>query len=162
MNMLVGVLCEVVSVVSSVEKESMLVNYVKVTLQHMLQTSGIDVDGDHHIAKHEFENLLLVPGAAKAIQDVGVDPVGLMDCTDFIFQDGKELSFPDFMDMVLQLRGTNTATVKDLVDLRKLLVGEISSIEGKIQSAVLDAMSRVEGAKHEMGTSMPIPMPSSP
>merc|ERR1712046_231421 len=36
MNMLVGVLCEVVSVVSSVEKESLALNYVKSQLQQML------------------------------------------------------------------------------------------------------------------------------
>jgi hypothetical protein len=131
MNMLIGVLCEVVTVVSSVEKESMLVNYVKSTLQHMLTTSGIDMDGDAHISKREFEVLLEFPGAAKAIQEVGVDVVGLMDFTDFIFQDGKELSFPDFMDMVLQLRGTNTATVKDLVDLRKVLISELGSLDKK-------------------------------
>lgn len=128
MNMLVGVLCEVVSVVSAVEKESLLVNYVKGTLQHMLQTSGIDADGDHKIAKHEFEALLDMPGAAKAIQEVGVDVIGLMDFTDFIFKDGKELSFPDFMDMVLQLRGSNNATVKDVVDLRKHLTTEMQKL----------------------------------
>jgi hypothetical protein len=131
MNMLVGVLCEVVSVVSSVEKESLLVNYVKTTLQHMLITSGIDADGDHKIARSEFETLLELPGAARAIQEVGVDVVGLMDFTDFIFKDGKELSFPDFMDTILQLRGTNTATVKDIVDLRKLVVLELDKLSQK-------------------------------
>merc|ERR1719310_1466953 len=79
MNMLVGVLCEVVSVVSSVEKESLLVNYVKGTLLHMLQTSGLDADGDHLIAKHEFEALLENPIAAKALSEVGVDVIGLVD-----------------------------------------------------------------------------------
>jgi len=140
MNMLVGVLCEVVSVVSAVEKESLLVNYVKGTLQHMLTTSGIDADGDHKIAKHEFEALLDMPGAAKAIQEVGVDVVGLMDFTDFIFKDGRELSFPDFMDMVLQLRGSNNATVKDVVDLRKHLTSELSKFSETIQDQMDDAL----------------------
>merc|ERR1719440_2731180 len=43
MNMLVGVLCEVVSVVSSVEKESMLIGYVKGTLMNMLEGAGLDM-----------------------------------------------------------------------------------------------------------------------
>lgn len=132
MNMLVGVLCEVVSVVSSVEKESLLVNYVKGTLQHMLATSGIDVDGDQRIAKNEFGSLLQFEGAAKAIQEVGVDVVGLMDFTDFIFKDGKALSFPEFMDMILQLRGTNTATVKDIVDLRRYVTIELDMMDQRI------------------------------
>jgi hypothetical protein len=126
MNMLVGVLCEVVSVVSSVEKETLLVNFVKTQLQEMLATSGFDANNDNKISKEEFDGLLQKPQAARALQEVGVDVIGLVDFTDFIFKDGAELSFGDFMDVVLQLRGTNTATVKDIVDLRKLVVGEFA------------------------------------
>lgn len=140
MNMLVGVLCEVVSVVSSVEKESLLVNYVKGTLLHMLETSGLDADGDHLIAKPEFEALLENPAAAKALQEVGVDVIGLVDFTDFIFKDGRELSFPDFMEMVLQLRGSNIATVKDMVDLRKIILTELEKY-GEQQKEV-EALAR--------------------
>merc|ERR1719446_693203 len=64
MNMLVGVLVEVVSVVSSVEKESLTVMFVKTKLLGMLQSSGIDADGNKHISQHEFETLLLNPEAA--------------------------------------------------------------------------------------------------
>jgi len=141
MNMLVGVLCEVVSVVSSVEKESLLVNYVKGTLQHMLMTSGIDANGDHLISRHEFEELLEHPGAAKAIQEVGVDVVGLMDFSEWIFKDGKELSFPDFMDMVLQLRGSNVATVKDVVDLRKMVQAELEKLAPKFSEVISEAVN---------------------
>jgi len=148
MNMLVGVLCEVVSVVSSVEKESMLVGYVKSTLQHMLTYSGIDADGDFRISRKEFEELLVLPGAAKAIQEVGVDVLGLMDFTEFIFGDAeeaKELSFPDFMDMILQLRGSNTATVKEVVDLRKFIVSENQKIGNNIIKIINKAFSENGG-----------------
>eukprot|EP00928_Gymnodinium_smaydae_P017550 TRINITY_DN16710_c2_g1_i3.p1 TRINITY_DN16710_c2_g1~~TRINITY_DN16710_c2_g1_i3.p1 ORF type:complete len:390 (-),score=101.70 TRINITY_DN16710_c2_g1_i3:116-1285(-) len=125
MNMLVGVLCEVVSVVSSVEKETLLLNYVKMQLQDMLQNSDMDKDGDGMISKVEFQALLGNPDAAKAFAEIGVDVVGLIDFTDYIFQDGRALSFPAFMDVVLQLRGSNTATVKDMVDLRKCITFEL-------------------------------------
>merc|ERR1711920_191846 len=46
MNMLVGILCEVVSVVSSVEKEELLINYVKGALKDMMKKCGVDVNGD--------------------------------------------------------------------------------------------------------------------
>jgi hypothetical protein len=128
MNMLVGVLCEVVSVVSSVEKEALLVNFVKNQLQEMLVETGIDADGDNNISKGEFDALLEKPEAARALQEVGVDVVGLVDYSDFIFNKGAELTFGDFMDVVLQLRGSNTATVKDIVDLRKLVATEMSSM----------------------------------
>jgi len=129
MNMLVGILCEVVSVVSAVEKEELLINFVKGALSDMLQKNGIDADNDHHISKAEFLVLLQNSDALKALQEVGVDAVGLVDFTDFIFATDEAISFATFMDTVLQLRGSNTATVKDIVDLRKVLMVEIQRIE---------------------------------
>jgi len=134
MNMLVGVLCEVVTVVSTVEKETLLVTYVKTQLENMLKTSGIDADADGMIAKKEFEALLENPRAAQALQEVGVDVVGLVDFTDFIFSNGRMLSFQDFMDTVLSLRGSNTATVKDIVDLRKFMVTEFEKVVSKFST----------------------------
>jgi len=58
---------------------------------------------------------------------MGVDVFGLVDLTDFIFRDGHALDFGEFMELVMQLRGSNQATVKDIVDLRKFIVNEIKS-----------------------------------
>merc|ERR1719183_2478315 len=87
MNMLVGVLCEVVSVVSSVEKEALLVSFVKGSLHRMMHDSGLDANNDEKISKTEFDQLLQKPEAARALQEVGVDVIGLVDFTDYIFQD---------------------------------------------------------------------------
>jgi len=62
---------------------------------------------------------------------VGVDVVGLVDFMDDIFKDGPELSFPDVMELVLQLRSQNQATVRDIIELRKLISNLITS-ESKI------------------------------
>jgi len=133
MNMLVGVLVEVVSVVSAVEKEQMEVNFVKTSLQNMLNNNDIDSNKDSLISKSEFANLLSKPQAARALQNVGVDAVGLVDFSDYIFHgdsdSDRELTFTDFIEMVLQLRGTNKATVKDIVDLRKFVRKELVRLE---------------------------------
>merc|ERR1719436_2163731 len=73
------------------------------------------------ISKQECEALLMTPEAAQALQNIGVDVVGLVDLMDYIFQEENDLSFLKFMETVLQLRGSNTATVKDIVDLRKFM-----------------------------------------
>lgn len=132
MNMLVGILCEVVSVVSTVEKEELLINYVKGALQEMIMKAGLDVNGDNRISRGEFEQLLDNREAARALQDVGVDVVGLVDYIDFIFVGGRDMSFGDFMDMVLQLRGSNTATVKDIVDMRKMMANQFDKIDAML------------------------------
>lgn len=128
MNMLIGILCEVIAVVSNVEKEEMLINWIKHELQKMLVQCGIDIGEDVRISRSEFNRLIETPGAANALNEVGVDVGSLVDFTEMVFYDGRSLSFVDFFDMVLQLRGSNTATVKDIVDLRKLLVVEIASV----------------------------------
>jgi hypothetical protein len=121
MNMLVGVLVEVVSVVASVEKEALLVTYVRTRLQEFLKEEG-------NVSKIEFNAVLQNPNAARALQEVHVDVVGLVDLEDHIFAGQDEVSFADMMDAVLQLRGTNNATVKDIVDLRKRMLAEFSRL----------------------------------
>jgi hypothetical protein len=128
MNMLVGVLCEVVSVVSAAENESLAVAFVKQKMEQIFGELGLDEDGNNQISQREFEALLVRPDAANAIQEIGVDVLGLVDLSDFIFRDGIELSMEDFMELVLQLRGTNSATVKDVVDLRKHFIQELNDV----------------------------------
>lgn len=130
MNMLVGVLVEVVSVVSAVEKEELNVAYVKDRLKTLVEAcSTLDVDGDMKISAAEFTGLLLMPAAASAIQDVGVDPVGLVDFAEFIFRDQDELTFGDFIEIILQFRGSNASTVKDVVELRRYMMTELRNLE---------------------------------
>jgi len=125
MNMLVGILCDVVSVVSAVEKEQLQVMSVKRKLLHMLALSGIDANEDMQISQSQFRELLTNPKAAKAIEEVGVDAVALVDYGD-IFFDGqnKYVSFCEFIQVMMQFRGTNSATVKDIVDLHKVIKRE--------------------------------------
>eukprot|EP00927_Polykrikos_kofoidii_P046764 TRINITY_DN40904_c0_g1_i1.p1 TRINITY_DN40904_c0_g1~~TRINITY_DN40904_c0_g1_i1.p1 ORF type:complete len:797 (-),score=159.98 TRINITY_DN40904_c0_g1_i1:221-2464(-) len=125
MNMLIGVLCEMVSVVAATEKEEMLVSFVNMKLTKVMAL--IDSDGGGTISKDEFIQILDSVEAMQALQDVGVDVVGLVDFADFIFggedenEEGGEveLTMQQFMEIVLSLRGSNSATVKDMVDLRK-------------------------------------------
>eukprot|EP00927_Polykrikos_kofoidii_P073259 TRINITY_DN6930_c0_g2_i2.p1 TRINITY_DN6930_c0_g2~~TRINITY_DN6930_c0_g2_i2.p1 ORF type:complete len:838 (+),score=153.37 TRINITY_DN6930_c0_g2_i2:298-2514(+) len=150
MNMLIGVLCEVVSAVAAAEKEEMLVNYTGVKLRKVVAL--IDEDGGGTISRDEFMLILQSQEAIEALQDVGVDVIGLVDFADFIFGDecdeedsseGVELTLAEFMEVVLQLRGSNSATVKDIVDLRKFVQTSITSTNDRIQ--------RIERRLEEVG-----------
>merc|ERR1712232_550778 len=141
LNMLVGILCDVVTQVSCYEKEEALLLFVREELQGLLESIGIALDeaegGDGTvscISRSTFEDLLTKPTAIKVIHQVGVDVVGLVDQTDFIFEGDQELSFAEFFDLILKLRGSNTATVKDMVDLRKLLRTEMDHMQDLFQT----------------------------
>merc|ERR1711865_713055 len=71
MNMLVGVLCEVVSAVAATEQEEMLVNYVNAKLSEVMAL--LDSDGGGSISKVEFLQILENDDAIKCLSDVGVD-----------------------------------------------------------------------------------------
>mmetsp|Transcript_120553 Transcript_120553/g.336355 ORF Transcript_120553/g.336355 Transcript_120553/m.336355 type:complete len:614 (-) Transcript_120553:90-1931(-) len=147
MNMLVGVLVEVVCTVSSVEKEQMEAQFLKVHMLHLLR--GLEDDGDLCISRDEFGKLLEKPKAIKALQEVGVDVVGLAELSDFIYKERTELTFPDFMETVLQLRGKNVATVKSIVDMRMFITKELSRVEDnlldKLHSVILIDLFRAMG-----------------
>lgn len=134
MNMLVGVLVDVVSTVSKVEKEEISVNLVK---NHLMQIiDSLDGNKNGAISKLEFEALLEKPKAARALQDVGVDVVALIDLEDYLFSEEGELPVAEFMETVLQLRGSNRATVRDVVDLRKVMSQEIKNMQERMLIAL--------------------------
>eukprot|EP00440_Ansanella_granifera_P014328 gb/GFBE01015574.1/.p1 GENE.gb/GFBE01015574.1/~~gb/GFBE01015574.1/.p1 ORF type:complete len:594 (+),score=93.24 gb/GFBE01015574.1/:1-1782(+) len=134
LNMLIGVLCEVVSAVAAVEKEMMMVEFVTSKLQTLL--FSLDQDNDGHISKAEFMNILELPEAAKALEEVGVDPISIVDFTDIIFGSSDDpteaLSFGKFMEVLLNLRGGNGATIKDVVSLRGFITEKIGEVEQNV------------------------------
>merc|ERR1712032_961085 len=94
------------------------------------------------INKEDFQYMLQNPRACVALQNVGVDVVGLVDYIHVLFGDDDEtMDFAQFMITVLQLRGSNTATVKDLVDLRKHLTGLMGRIENRLDAVCPEPMS---------------------
>merc|ERR1719277_1156747 len=150
MNLLIGVLCEVVGSVSAAEKEAIAVSLVKEKVVQVLSEHGLDTDGDGLISKEELHGLAEHEEAAKHLQDAGIDVVGLLDLADVIFQSDlhghefkKKLNFAEFMDLVLQLRGSNAATVKDIVDLRKF-VHTKTTLASNQMARVEDRLKRLD------------------
>jgi len=126
MNMLIGVLCEVVSQVAAVEKEQTAVMTAKITLRRILQE--LDDDDNMMISRNEFVQLIANPEACIALHELGVDVLGLIESADVIFEvdnvaddddDEIELEFDEFIEIIMQLRGSSTSTVRDIVELRR-------------------------------------------
>merc|ERR1719235_780312 len=83
LNMLVGVLCAVVTAVAAAEKEKVLISFVKTRLIGVLQS--LDEDGNGTITKDEFDQLLAIPRAVQALVDLGVDVNNLISLSDHLF-----------------------------------------------------------------------------
>lgn len=139
LNMLIGVMCEVVSGVSQTERESMAETFVREKVQQiMFQRHGVETMS---VSRKELLDMLHDRQATSLLNEAGVDVIGLVDVSDFIFGDGnqeKELSFDDFLRVVMTLRGSNAVTLKDIMDLRRTL--------HKNQTELRSAIAEIEGS----------------
>lgn len=64
----------------------------------------------------------------KALPKLGVDAGAALDYGRMLFEDDESVSFVEFMHAMLTLRGSNKATVKDIVELRKYIGEEFTQI----------------------------------
>jgi len=135
MNMLIGVICEVVSNTASAEREDILVQDLKYKISKMLPETPLD-DSYCPITKEDFQNLLNKDEALQSLDEVDVDVVALIQLGDFIFRESDELDMVEVMQMVLQFRGSNSATVKDVVDMRMFVSKELVAMENRFLKAV--------------------------
>jgi hypothetical protein len=153
MNMLIGVVCEVMSIVSTVQQHALKMSTIKegfrMVLQHKL---GEDIDEieSHGVTKKFFQTLLMETEVVRLLHEVGVDPVGLIDYIDHIFNgdlagsDSKQvLSFNKLVEVICDLSGTNHCTVKDVVDMRLLLTRQIGRVES-LMMETLETSQRLE------------------
>lgn len=118
MNMLVGVLCEVVSAVAAAEKEEM--HAEKMAKRMMGAFKDLDENGDEQISYAEFSKLMAKPDAIACLKEQDVNPLQVVDLADmFFFEDGnpKKLTFAEFMGILMDLREVNQARVKDIWNL---------------------------------------------
>merc|ERR1719272_350308 len=118
MNMLIGVLCEVVSAVADKERDDIRTENLLEKMKEVI--TKLDADANQMISYREFTEIMGMPEALAALEAVGVNAVGIVDFAElFFFEGGQpvELTFEAFMEVVLDLRESNTATVKDLLHM---------------------------------------------
>lgn len=128
MGLLVGILVETVKTVATFERKQFEVDFAQNVLWELITETCADEDGDNRISHQEFARLLLRPEATKALNSLGVDLSAALDYGHLLFEDGEPLTFAEFMEGMMTLRGSNQTTVKDMVDLRKFTAEEFSHL----------------------------------
>eukprot|EP00747_Dinoflagellata_sp_TGD_P038266 gnl/TRDRNA2_/TRDRNA2_139564_c0_seq2.p1 gnl/TRDRNA2_/TRDRNA2_139564_c0~~gnl/TRDRNA2_/TRDRNA2_139564_c0_seq2.p1 ORF type:complete len:301 (+),score=62.12 gnl/TRDRNA2_/TRDRNA2_139564_c0_seq2:52-903(+) len=113
MNMLIGVLCEVVSAVKSAEEENSAIRMVKDNVLNMLML--LDEDESGMISSTEIQGVLNDRNALDVLQSLNVDVKILMEQLDMFFEESEELSIHRIMELILMLRGDRPPTMKDML-----------------------------------------------
>jgi len=133
MNMLIGVICEVVTVVAQVEKEEAVGGEIKARLAELLPE--LDTDGDGKISWKEFQAIVSNPLAIQTLDEVGIACLDLVECGPMIFSakdphaknhEDTSIGMEDFIGAVLKFKGDNPATLKDLFEMKTMISKEMT------------------------------------
>jgi voltage-gated sodium channel len=119
LNMLIGVLVEVVSVISVVEVEKSSVAQMKEGVLDLL--AEIDDTFSGSISGKEYLDFLANEDAIIFLSRFDIDVRSLVDLESYFFEDDRVYDYAEFIGILLELRGHNHCTVKDIVELRKWL-----------------------------------------
>eukprot|EP00927_Polykrikos_kofoidii_P081644 TRINITY_DN7923_c0_g1_i2.p1 TRINITY_DN7923_c0_g1~~TRINITY_DN7923_c0_g1_i2.p1 ORF type:complete len:617 (+),score=90.20 TRINITY_DN7923_c0_g1_i2:43-1893(+) len=119
MNLLIGVLCEVVTKVAQVEKEALLANDIRSRIVEACPHIGLGES--ETISQHELQEFLMHPHVATHLVSQNVNVQALVDYIEFLFSQRADLDIDSFIDIVLEFRGGAVATVKHIADLKKTL-----------------------------------------
>jgi hypothetical protein len=144
LNMLIGVLCEVVTETSNHEAENNMVDLVREEITAVFHE--IDTSGDGTVSKEEFNMMKDKDEVRLALEKVGVEPKHFFALSDVLFEPSEaneteketknanqktkkveggkeesvELEFEDFLEMVISQRPDKTASVMDAALLRQM------------------------------------------
>ncbi|CAE8714086.1 unnamed protein product [Polarella glacialis] len=113
MNMLIGVLCEVVSAVKQLEEQTIAHELVKGTVLVLLKQLDVDESGD--ISKEEMANVMEHEEARACLEDLNVNLEHLMDLLDMHYKDESDLSMLFLLELILACRGDQPSATKHVI-----------------------------------------------
>merc|ERR1719253_319373 len=125
MNMLIGVLCEVVTQVAETEKEDNAVKLVKDNLLVIMKE--MDEDGSGTICKAEIQQMLDNEAALETLGNLGVALGYFMEQMDMFYSETEDIATHRIIDMILMLRANRPPTIKDIVHGQKFTRWKITS-----------------------------------
>lgn len=147
LNMLVGILCDVVSTVKKNEDECKETKEIHEALYGILEC--YDGDGDQTISKEEFDLLMLNPEVDDILAKFGTDKEGLKILTDITFSGESQrskagyLTFREVIQGVLRMRGEHTVQVTDITELSKYLRQRVDGLEISLEHRQAEMTSQL-------------------
>lgn len=100
--------------------------------REVTEDEPIDFDKPIMVTQDMYMNILQNTEACQTLSECGVDVVALADLANYIFPKSGDIELTSFLQLILQFRGSNTATVKDIIDMRKFMVEELKDAHRKM------------------------------
>lgn len=167
LNLLIGVMCEAVSSVANVNREENKLMAVKAMVEKSVKPR-LPADSDR-LSREIFKQVLAEDDtASETFQELGVDMFALVDIADFLFQQDpaaglasvtnengatftaveREMELNEFVGLIMRLRSSNTATVKDLVETQKFFKHSMVLLGESLRKTMRTELSQVRQPHH--------------
>lgn len=141
MNMLVGVLVEVVKVASTVEQENLDVAFLSNVILTCMREIGVSA-ADNEIfdkaniplTRSEFECVINDFNVIKTLMQMRIDVLAVFDYLDLMYPTPRDTcSFGFLLEILLNLRQGHAARVKDILDMKRQLKSQIQCLEKEVR-----------------------------
>lgn len=147
MNMLIGIVCQVISDVTKTAKDASSKFYLTHSMTDILEC--YDEENDGLLSRVEFKFLMANPEVCEVLAHSGTDTEALKKLMEVLFDEADgtplkgKLPFETVLETMMRLQGNHSSTVTDVVELRKYtkechdasrdyLVNAIASLEKRL------------------------------
>jgi len=144
-NMLIGVLCEVVSHVAEAEKEHAVLSKLKATLLVMLKE--LDEDGSGDISKQELHGILKCQDALDVLDELEINVNYFVDTLDMHYEETETCTIAEIMQLLIDNQGGREPKLKDLVNLHTFS-------RWTVKTEIRKAVAQLEGMKSDSAQNM--------
>jgi hypothetical protein len=152
MYMLVGVLVDVITVIANAEKEGMTVSSLAGELRHLFHVMGRSMS--EPITQFELRSMLQDGMFCQILHSVQVDVIMLFEMLDIVYEDEETkavgLPFEKFIDLILGMRGSNAATVKDVKELLKVTKKMLNTTMEEFFRKIQDELCVLQKGIHQL------------
>eukprot|EP00445_Apocalathium_hangoei_P024900 CAMPEP_0203932672 /NCGR_PEP_ID=MMETSP0359-20131031/71021_1 /ASSEMBLY_ACC=CAM_ASM_000338 /TAXON_ID=268821 /ORGANISM="Scrippsiella Hangoei, Strain SHTV-5" /LENGTH=1278 /DNA_ID=CAMNT_0050862143 /DNA_START=42 /DNA_END=3878 /DNA_ORIENTATION=- len=151
MNMLVGVSVEVITAVASTEREGITVLQLATQLRGHLTELGLNCA--EPFTPEELQSFLEDPNIASIIEGVGADMLAVVDLTNQFFEENEDiagLSFLELVEVIMSLRGTNHAKVKDVKVMVRNMRSAIKDSEFNMRVIITEELHDIRNQVYEI------------
>jgi voltage-gated sodium channel len=148
MNMLIGILCDVVARVKVEETDRDERHQLRSALSKMLECYDFNHNG--LLEEKEFVLLMENPDIIEILKKFGTDVGGLLTLSSIVFADctglskAGSLSFDEFLDLAARLKGDHSARVTDVVEQREYTRQRLDQLETEVLQCQQELKEGVE------------------
>ena len=126
MNMLIGVLVEVVKVVAEAEKVH--TEDIQLKEQFIEMMRAIDLNGDNIVDADELRQVMYQREAVVLLNNMGIDVFALVDNVHIIFERTESMNVDELWEAIMRFRETNVARQKDVIGIKTALKYECAAV----------------------------------